>query len=107
MDDTLKASIDEVHSHIAKLARGIINLLIAENRIEGSQSKELLLYANQLLKLLPENSEPKWLNLLLGFEGERLSSRQNPNSAPQFAAFLQRNIAVSYTHLTLPTILLV
>lgn len=93
MDANLKASIDEVHRHIVGRAHAIITTLIDRNRFDSNTADEMMLYAAQLFKLLPEVSRPQWLCALLGnFDGKHLSTNYPANYASECAAFILSNI---------------
>ena len=85
-----------MHRHIVGRASTIIRKLIAHNDYDADAADELMLYAAQLDRLVPEVSKPSWLSeILRTFDGKRLSPRYQTNSAAEFASFIisnQRNI---------------
>lgn len=92
MDEILKSSIDEVHSHVVKCADQIVNTLVEDRRIDGAHSKEFILFCKQLLKLVPTVSQPPWLHeVIKKFDRKQIATNYNPNIAPAFAKFLLLN----------------
>lgn len=92
MDDNLRNSVDEVHRHIIACAHTIVSTMIQNHYFDNRTASELLLYASQLLKLLPDASKPTWLTTLLQFEGKQLSTDMGNNQASEFTKFLLSNI---------------
>jgi len=94
MDANLKSSIDEVHRHIVGRAHTIVSTLIDDRSFHSSAASELLLYANQLFKLLPEVSRPTWLGeLLSNFDGKELRAGHHNSYSSKFAAFILSNMS--------------
>ncbi|MBX3423825.1 MAG: hypothetical protein KF752_19895 [Pirellulaceae bacterium] len=93
MDANLRNSVDEVHRHIVDCANTIVNTLVQDHRLSAGTANELMLYASQLYKLLPDASRPSWLTTLLQqFQGEQLASNHNHNYSTEFASFLLSNM---------------
>lgn len=92
MDTTLKKSIDEVHRHVAGCAHKIVRVLIKKGHHDTETARELILYASQLFKLLPEVSRPAWLSAILEFDGKELRSAYNYSQAYEFTVFILSNI---------------
>ena len=93
MDENLKASIEKVHLHIVRCAHTIVNTLINNRNFNSNAANELMIYASQLFKLLPDVSRPEWLaTLLANFDGKQLSQGFSENHASEFAAFILSNI---------------
>lgn len=92
MDVNLQSSIEEVHRHVVDCAHGIVKHLIDHGDFVYSTGDELMLYASQLFKLLPDVSRPQWLiTLLEEFEGRHLSKSRSNNRAAEFVAFILSN----------------
>jgi len=92
MDPSLLKSIDEVHQHIIECAHKILSTLIDANHLDSSLGKEMLLYAKQLLKLLPEVSCPEWLREILNkFDGKEIRQNVGGNCSAEFVSFLLLN----------------
>lgn len=92
MDKKLKKSIDEVHRHIGDCARKIIKGLIENNIFDTATAQELIIYASQLSKLLPEVSRPTWLSAFLDLDKEELRQNHHPNKVYEFTSMIMSNI---------------
>jgi len=88
MESNLRNSIDELHQHIIDTSETILSQLVQTSNLNASVSEELLIYVDQLKRLVPEVSKPKWIEDLLQFKGKYLSSQYHGNSASQFASML-------------------
>jgi hypothetical protein len=103
MDANLRNSVDEVHRHIIACAHATMDSVIEKGTINSRKANELMIFAMQLSKLLPDPSKPSWLTALIQqFDGKELSAFQQPNSASEFARFIFSNIPYVETPILSP-----
>ncbi len=93
MDAHLRNSVDEVHRHIIACAHKLVRTLIDHKTYDQAQARELMIYAPQLFRLLPDASKPSWLTRLLEqFQNSKLSAHWADGKAPDFTSFLLSNM---------------
>lgn len=94
MDPNLQNSITETHEAIKQFANEVMaSLISSKNHFDAKSASQMVLYGDQLTRLLPEESMPEWLSIMNHqFARANLSPGSPASKSDLFSKFIGQHL---------------